>query len=265
MKFSFMIRRWFIGLVILCSILSCSPDNDDKPIYSEWGEDIAFFKTELARLHKNLFFKVSKSEFESELNEFDNQIDNLSDFDIALKLQQVIANMGDSHTNISWFSKIDENKFLPITTYWFRDGLYILETNKEYVQLLGKKIVKINNVPLTQIIDSLSTLFTVDNQALVKSRIPWMLTCSQLYDFFDLGDTDIYTLDLESEDGGSSTHQVSLSNFDRNNRIALQVDSQSYSWSHKGSYFTSHYFEEENLFYILYNRCRSKESELQYV
>lgn len=68
----------------------------------KWKEDINFLRENLSKKHCNLFFKRDKVLFDRDLDNLVSQTSNLSDLEIALKLQQIIAKQGDTHTNISW-------------------------------------------------------------------------------------------------------------------------------------------------------------------
>lgn len=93
---------------------------------------------------------------------------------IYLNLLQIIAKIGDSHTSINLTTNDlikFSNKF-PIFLDYYKDGYYITVATKENSSILGKKIVKINGIELSTIIDSLSTLFVTDNIACFKNKIP---------------------------------------------------------------------------------------------
>ena len=75
----------------------------------------------------------------------------LSDFEVAIKLQQLIAGFGDSHTSINFGQLIDKNNILPLHLYWFSDGLYILHTTQENYEILGHQILSVNGFTLETI------------------------------------------------------------------------------------------------------------------
>ncbi len=95
-----------------------------------------------------------------------NQCDTLSDFEIVVKLQQLIAKLGDSHTRIDLFKFINLELQLPISMYQFTDGVYILSASEDNANLIGKKIVAINGYRIEQVIDSMNSLITCENEAL---------------------------------------------------------------------------------------------------
>lgn len=248
-------KKNLILLLISFTVYCCGQDKSNI----DWKSDIEYLKTELPRRHYNLFFKIPKEEFEARLNALSEQVDHLGNFDVMLKLNQIIAAIGDSHTTINSNKFIKRDKFLPLHLYWFKDGLYVLGTIKEYEDMLGKKIVKINGYGINQITDSLSTLITVDNNAIVESKIPKMIPLVQLLEYFSFVENDIINIQVESLDGITSKHAIKISANVSKDKVRFRPDSLAFCWRNEKAFFKQKYFEKDSIYYILYNRCNSKE------
>lgn len=248
-------------IIILFSIfqLSFSQTEISK---IDWNKDIEFLRKELPKNHKNFFFKRSEEDFNMGLDRIKSQVDSLSDLETVLKLQQLIASFGDSHTRINWYPFLKKKDYLPIGAYWFSDGIYILRASKEYEKLLGKKIVKINGYPIIQIVDSLKTLITIDNNALVKYFVPNIISATQLLDYFKFSKKGIYNFDLEDESGDRQIEQIKPSVIDKE-FVVFQTEKPIYSWQGKQISYSSKYFEQEKILYVKYNSCRATTKELQ--
>lgn len=251
-----------IVLMVILFTVSQSCFSQTEISENDWNEDIAFLRNELPKSHKNLFFKKSKEDFNKGLDIIKLQKDTLSDFAIVLKLQQLIASFGDAHTTTNWFQFLKKQDYLPIGVYWFSDGIYILKTSKEYEKLLGKKIVKINGYPILQIIDSLKTLITVDNDALVKHYVPKAISATKLLDYFKFSKEGIYKFEIENESGDHQIVQIKPSIIDKE-FVVFQPKKPIYSWQDKQISYSSKYFKEEKILYVKYNSCSATTKELQ--
>ena len=225
----------------------------------KWKEDINFLRENLSKKHYNLFFKRDKVLFDRDLDNLISQSGKLSDLEIALKLQQIIAKQGDSHTNADYGKLMISNTKLPIKTYWFADGLYVIKTTKEYEDLLGKKIISINNYSLKQFSDSLSTIFVRENQAIVKKTIPNLIVQTQLLKFFGFEKNQKYTLQC-SDNQNIKEKELIPENFLKTSQISVKPKNISFLWKNENKYFTGNYFLKDKTYYILYNKCVSKES-----
>lgn len=253
-------KLYLIGLLILSYITGFS--QADKPV--DWKKDIECLKKELPKKHKYLFFQMSKEEFEKKLDDISSHLNLYNDFAVAIKLQQTIASIGDSHTGV-WYNKlIDAEKKLPLNLYWFSDGIYVLQTTKEYEKLLGTRISKVNNFSIPVIVDSLSTLITIDNQALVKNNIPKMIPTLQLLEHFGFSKDSVLKVEVETPHGHLVQCDIKAGAITKENEISIQPDSVAVCFQNQQSFFSEKYFADEGIYYLQYNTCYSSELAQKY-
>lgn len=249
-------KNWFLISFLLFTISAKSQPN--KSI--SWATDIEFLKTELPAKHKNVYAEKSEAYFFEGIKRVALQTDSLSDFEIAIKLQQLISSFGDSHTGANWGQFVDKNKILPLHLFWFSDGIFILHTTAENKEVLGCKIVKINGNPIQVVIDSLSTMLTVDNNAVIKSNIPKLIPLVQLLQFFGLAKAESIELQLENQEGELFTYSIKPAYMDRENRVMFKPDSLALCNRNERAYFVDYEVAADNVYYIQYNKCISREN-----
>jgi hypothetical protein len=229
-----------------------------------WEEDINFLAKELPNRHFDFFTKKSKKEFKAGLENIKKNEDSLSDFAIAIKLQQLIASFGDSHTSLNLDRFLEKDKTLPFIGNWFSDGFYILQTTSEYSDILGKQIVSINGVPFATIADSLSTLITMDNPSMLKKYLPKFIMSLQLLKIFKFTKEDEIELGIKNKNGEIENKIIKPSELTRQNRKQIIPDPIALCYLNQKSFFIETYQEKDSLYYIQYNKCWSKELELQF-
>ncbi|MDF1574833.1 MAG: hypothetical protein P1P86_06530 [Bacteroidales bacterium] len=171
---------------------------------------------------------------------------------LSVELQQVLAAMGDAQTQVNYHFLIDKFRILPLELYWFEDGIYVLETDKQYEPALGKKLTAVNGFPLDTVIDSLATLLDNNNQSVLKNSIPRMLTWYQLPEHFGFASKEKLTLTFSGSP--EKTLHVALP-CKPGELVTVQPPSLPLGWQDQKSYFRDHYFENEHIYYIQYNRC----------
>lgn len=243
-----------IGLIII-SIASHSQNS-----IIGWKSDLEFLKTELPQRHYNFNELDNSKDFGNEINQIIKQVEKLTDFEIAVKVQQNIAKLGDSHTNIQLSKYIDKNEILPLHLFWFKDGIFILHTTENYKEIVGQKIIAINETPIQTIIDSLSTIVTVDNDAIVKSNIPKLIPLVQLLKYFGFVETSKISLTLENDTGETNLVMIQPTFMDRNNRVMFKPDSLALCYKNEKAFFVDYELEKEHLLYFQYNKCWSREN-----
>jgi hypothetical protein len=250
-------------LLSLCLILSHTMLGAQTEGEIDWDYEIDLLGRELAEKHPNLFFRMDSAFFFHEMRKVAAEAPGKSRFYIAVKLQQILAKMGDAHTLVNYHFDVDKSLILPIESYWFKDGIYITQTDREYETLLGKKLSAINGIPLQVIIDSLSTLLVHDSPSQVKYHVPRMLTWSQLLSFFgfsDIKNVNIHVINEAGEEEKVSIHlPASLGEM-----LKIEGEILPLGWQDPKAYFREQYFEKDKIYYVQYNRCWSREVEEDY-
>lgn len=254
-------RNLCLLIIGLFLSLQCNSQTLKK---NDWVTDIDFLAKELPRKHYDFFTIKDKQEFLVELDKIKLISTKLSDFEVAIKLQQLIAGFGDSHTSINFGQLIDKNNILPLHLYWFSDGLYILHTTQENYEILGHQILSVNGFTLETITDSLSTLITKDNQAIIKNSIPKLLPLVQVLEYFGFINGQEIVLELMDINGIKKSHIIRPAEMTRQNRKMYKPDSLALCFRDERAFFIDYYQASDNIYYLQYNRCWSKELELQY-
>jgi len=253
-------NKTLLALIIIL-FASCTIQ---KQYNDDWASDIDYLQKQLPKKHKNLFFKKSRGDFEKEIDSVKNQLSLFTDFEIAVKLQKLIAGFGDSHTNINWQKYIDKNKVLPLKTYWFKDGIYILKTTKKNKVLLGKKITSINEIDIKTIVKKISTIITVDNSATIRNSIPELLNSLQLLQFLNITSDNNPKIEFETTSGLKDTAEITIEPMTKQNTVTVIFKGIAFNYLHERNLFLEKYFDKEKIYYIQYNKCWSAELEQKY-
>ena len=104
-------------------VLGCSSSNKVIPTEPDWAADIDFFQTTFPQKHKDAFHQKSSEWFGQQLAALKMESDHLTDVAIAIRLQQIIAQMGDSHSGANYAQMLDRQGRFPFYVHWFDDGL----------------------------------------------------------------------------------------------------------------------------------------------
>jgi len=138
----------------------------------KWRGDLQYLFVELPKRHKNLFFKISRQQFDREIAGIIESVPKLSDSEIKLALRRLTAMIGDPHTRIS-FNVV---RTYPVTLYQFSDGVFVTTTTDEYKSALGAKLVKIGETDIERAKEAVRPLITFENEWRFKQQFPYYLT-----------------------------------------------------------------------------------------
>jgi len=249
---------WLSILVLIAAPLDAQNSRE-----VDWDYEIDLLGRELAEKHPNLFFSTDSSIFFKAIKEVAAEAPGKSRFQMAVKLQQVLAQMGDAHTLINFHFHIDKSLILPMETYWFEDGIYITQVDSLYEDALGKKLTAINGFPLSAVIDSFSTLLVQNNKSVIKYQFPRMLGWTQLLAHFGFSNTESLCLQVEDQQGNMEEIRMNLP-VTLGKNLRIKPETIALGWQDQKAYFRQNYFEKDRIFYIQYNKCWSREVEEEY-
>jgi hypothetical protein len=138
----------------------------------KWREDLKYLSIELPKRHKNLFFKITRQEFNREMNGIILGVPKMSDAEIKLALRRLMAMIGDPHTRIP----SDAEKTFPVVLYQFSDGVFVAAATESYKSAIGAKLIKIGETDIERAIAAVRPIITVENEWWFKHQFPNYLT-----------------------------------------------------------------------------------------
>lgn len=140
----------------------------------KWREDLKYLAAELPKRHKNAFNRISKAEWEDLVSRLDEQIPTLSDQDIILGMSRLVSRIGDGHTGLGWGRLFPR---LPIRFYWFGKELRVIQVSKQYPQLIGARVGKINGRRVDEIYNiSRGYIALGESEEYVLNTSPFLFT-----------------------------------------------------------------------------------------
>lgn len=228
-------------------LLACS---DDTPEFTnDWDEDIYYFGKNLKEKHKDLFFSLSEVEFDSDILSLRNESAAYSDSKIYFELAKIVSKIGDSHTGFQYGNRITS---YPFRIKWLDDGIILDRTDDAHAAHLGKKVIKINDMPIMEVVDLFRELAAYENESNFKNQAVGLLSISEFY--YELGISDSPTkLTLTLEDNTEYKVSTTFS--------ATEVLEVNPLPSFLKSINQIYWYEEltdDNILYIQYNSCQER-------
>lgn len=135
--------------------------NNSKPI--KLLEDLDFLEQKLPKLHINLFTKITKKDFKILCDQLREDISSIDAGAFCLRIRSILAQIGDSHTDITnWYSKIN-NKGIPVAFVCLDGVTYISRISERQDKYLGSKLISIGGIEYDELFSKISDLIPSDN------------------------------------------------------------------------------------------------------
>ena len=211
---------------------------------NKWIEDIDYLKDELIKNHANLFAYIKEDEFNEKIEKLKGMIDELDYEEMKVEISRVVASIKDAHTSLVFPAR----RFIPLKFYYFNDGVYIIDTTKNYENLLFKKVIAIENVSIEEILKELYNIISFENEYFFKAQsMKYLQIVEVLYGLLIVDYMDKIKITLEN--GEYEVLPVSIDELNyTNSKLPLYARRSSENLWFK-------YLDNEEL-YIKYNSCR---------
>jgi hypothetical protein len=218
--------------------------------------------TTLPVKHKDFFNAIDRTEFEAACLEALSRVDSMSDTDFYFTLRILAAYAHDSHTSVGMTqSLVDQFLAIPVQITYLQDAWRISVVDKHRSDLLGAEIVAINGIPMNEVIDRATSVFSHDNEVWLRRGLSQQLNLTQLYSFLGIAAQPTDPLDVTLIAIGDDSAQtlalepVTATQF-RRRPLATLYDVIAETGPSKAPYRTLSLDEYDTLF-IQYNQCIS--------
>jgi len=235
-------------ILIVITISGCS--SDDLSFNNDWDEDVYFFSENIKEKHVDLFFNISESEFDKDIETLRNNTASNSETKTIIELLKILSKVGDSHTQMQYSSKLTS---LPFSTKWLDDGIFLTEVDINNEQHLGSRIIGINDTPIEDVIDNFRKVISYENESNYKNQFIEYMKYIDFYNDFGISDSSneiAINLDngISYNVASDATQTLSIQS---NNPPLFLKDTQTFYWFEE--------LKEDKIMYIQYNLCRERD------
>ena len=269
--FEFFKKRVYILLIItiIITLSGCNYVNNKQVLNKnstgdlrekQWIEDIDYLHENLPKDHKNLYHSLKKEDFNKEVLTLKNEIPKLKDYEIKCRLAQIVASVGDAHTSLNL--GFNNSKIYPLGLWWFNNDLRVVTTDKEHKDILGKKLININGIPVGEIIKKIDSLLSHENDQWLKVMNVEYIMMPDVLKLFNVTSEDEVEVTLEDDSNNLIKIKLSPESLitDKIVRVMdempikpLRLQYNTYDITEKLYWYK--YIPQDKTLYFQYNQC----------
>jgi hypothetical protein len=218
----------------------------------KWLQDITFLQETLPEKHKNLFFQMDKEDFHQQIESIKSDIPKLNDDELTVRLSEIIASVGDAHTRVSF----DSSQIFPFGLYWFKEGIYCINTTQAYKNVLHKRLTKVNGMDVEEVLSRLNRIIPSENEWHFRSQTVQSMIIPQVLKGLDLLEGN----EVEFTFADSTEKLQTIKAFPEKAKniqgIVPQDSSELPFYRRKrGENYWFEYLSEDKALYVKYNAC----------
>lgn len=170
-KLNSMHKYIYWATCIVCTLVlstgSCQSDKRQEG----WRGDLDHYIAAVKRDHYVYRSKELPATFKKLSDDLRKNIPNYTDQRMLLEFERLAAQLGDGHTYIlPWAAEQVAAQSLPVRFYLFADGLFIIDAQAPYRDLIGSRVNALGNVKATDAMTRIGEYISCDNEV----GIPWI-------------------------------------------------------------------------------------------
>lgn len=271
-------KHLFIVIVLMTTMIftGCSSHTNEERVLTDaqWIEDIDYLEERLRYFHSDLFKFISEDEWNKNIENLKSEVPQLSDISIKLRITQMLASIGDAHTvllpgdiflPVPSTLPLDENPAdiegiveFPIKCDFFDDGLRVVECDPKYNEVLGYKLISINNIDIGDITSDISTLIAYDygNEHKGIQHANKFLNIYEVLKFYNIVDSDKAEYVFEDDNDERVKLSVKAKENENINYVGANKKEMKTNIMPEGAYDEYWYssFKEDDILFFKFNR-----------
>lgn len=139
------------------------------PTIKDWQNDLMFLQKTIHEDYPFLFVKTTRETFDAEVKKLYNDIPDLENHEIIVGLSRIIGLFKYGHMAVGFNIEPFKFHYLPLNLYQFSDGIYLQGVHKNYSDVVGAKVLKINGMPIADALKKIAPATNAENTQHFKS------------------------------------------------------------------------------------------------
>ncbi len=239
--------------LFLCTLLLTIMGINAQLTSEQMTADLHYLRDTLPAKHINLFFDLSRKDFEKRISDIESCIGTLSNNEFYAELMKVVKIIEDEHTSISFR---EARKYqLPIHFLPFKEGIYVDRAEKK--ELLYCKLIAINGVKIKKLKSIFKNIIYNKNEAFFDYKFPQDI--SNAFYLQGLGiapTTDSIDFTFRNENKETFTITLRPNPKAKPKVIDAYYNIHSLNTAATGKIYGVSYDHAGNLVYLHYHTCR---------
>jgi len=231
--------------------------NINRLTNEQWIKDINYLDETLTKYHPNL--KENSSEFEYKILKLKEEANKLNDMQITTRLMQIVASLGDGHTQI----KLNNDKIYPLGLWWYGTDLRVATASKGYKRITTTKLISINKIPIDKIVEKINTLIPYETDQWIKCQNVAYIVDPEILKSLEITSGDTALWSFERDDGeiisidiSPQEKEIKLYGYQLTPNSAISPSLTGNNSNFDGYWYK--YIPQDKIFYFQYNICEDR-------
>jgi uncharacterized protein (TIGR03437 family) len=215
--------------------------------------DLDYVAETLPVVDVNFFASLDRGTYQQAVAALKAKISTATDPEFYVGLAQLVAMSNDMHTSLTPWGPFGY-EFLPVSLFWFSDGLFVEAAAPEYAQTIGTQIVAVNGMPLDQVVQRLGTAFAYANDQWLHAQVSVRINSLFMLQGLDIIPFGTTRVPVTFQTLGGNQFTMTLGPSTNSLVSGLPGPTPDYL-QNPGSYYWYTYIAANRMLYAKYNIC----------
>jgi hypothetical protein len=142
---------------------------------ADWRTDLDVLTAAVERRHRNPCHTTSAAAFRHAVQTLHLRIPALAPTAVVTAFARLLALVGDGHTRLDLHA-VPGLRRLPVQLYAYQDGLAVQQVAGAHADLLGARVLAIDDVPIDEVWAVMRQVVSCDNAQGVRAAVPRLLS-----------------------------------------------------------------------------------------
>jgi hypothetical protein len=163
--------------------------------------DVDFVVEKVESIHPQPWHRITEEEFKGLARDLKSDIPDLGEEQITIRLMQLVARLGDGHTELRPLGASEFAAWFPLRFYHFADGIFITAISTEHEDLLGAKVLHMGRMTAEEAFERVGSAASVDSRHGWPRSVPPLLSNATILKALGIVDSDELPLKVRTPDG----------------------------------------------------------------
>lgn len=182
-------------------VLPAQPSIAAQHDVAGWRSDVDFVVEKIDSIHPKPWQRVAEGEFKRAAGDLKAEIPQLSEEAAAVRMMQLVASIGDGHTELLPLGRSEFATWFPVRLDHFHDGIFITAITEEHKDLLGAEVVRVGALAAEDAYARVGSAAASDSPHGWPKAVPPLFSNATILKVLGIVDSEELPLEVRTTDG----------------------------------------------------------------
>lgn len=192
-------KRRIVAAMCEMGLFLClsAPPSTARPVDVEgWRSDVDFVVDKVESVHPQPWMRIAEDDFKSNAAKLKGDIPHLTEEEITVRLMQLVASLGDGHTDLLPVGRPEFALWFPVRLDHLFDGIFITAISEEHADLLGAQVLRVGGMAAEDAYERVGSAASADSRCAWPKAVPPLFSNATILKALQIVESDELPLEV---------------------------------------------------------------------